>query len=179
MNESSPTPSSRPIPVLVIGVGNLLMGDDGLGVHAVHRMMTRPAPRGVVMMDAGTSMLAIQPDVMQADRLLVLDAVRIGSPPGALHRLDGNAVGPPRCPRSLHEYGVGHLLDGIPASQRPGTVAVLGLEPGRLTFSMTLSPEVACRLDGLVDAAWRTVYDWLPETRATSPRLRTALEKSA
>lgn len=146
--------------IIVAGIGNLLMGDDGLGVHAVQAMMHKPLVPGVHLVDAGTSALSLAVDLERADGLLLLDAVRSGARPGTLHQLDGDAVGPPRLPRSLHEYGVAHVLAQMDAVRRPRHIVVLGLEPDLVAFGMTLSPPVARALPGLVDAAWRMVDRW-------------------
>ena len=76
--------------VLVLGLGNVLLADDGVGVRAVEaleRDFTPPA--GVRILDGGTLGLALLGELAEARRIVLLDAVSTGDPPGTLVRLDG------------------------------------------------------------------------------------------
>lgn len=146
--------------IIVAGIGNLLMGDDGLGVHAIRAMKENPVEPGIILVDVGTSSLSLAVDLEQADGLLLLDAVRTGARPGTLHQLAADAVARPRMPRSLHEYGVGHVLAHMDVVRRPRKVMILGLEPFRVEFGMTLSEPVTGALPELVEAAWHMARQW-------------------
>lgn len=152
----APSATARPRhPVLVLGVGNLLMGDDGLGVCAVQAMQNAPRDPSIALLDAGTAMFAAAIEVERADRLIILDAIRTGRRPGTLILLDGTRLGQPAgAPRSLHEYGVAHLLAGCDPARRPGQITVLGLEPAALGFGLGLSDPVREALPELIEAAW-------------------------
>ncbi len=141
------------IPLLVLGLGNVLLGDDGLGAAAVSRLRDRYAwPGDVRVLDGGTLGLALLPWVEQADAVILVDAVRTDDAPGTLVRLDGDDVGPAVATRlSPHQVGVADLLDG--ARWRgcyPGRVILLGLVPASMDLAVGLSPAVAPALDTLV-----------------------------
>ena len=146
--------------IIVAGIGNLLMGDDGLGIHAIHAMKEAPRISGITILDVGTSALALAADLAQADFLLLIDAIRAGGQPGVVHQFSGDTIAPPKSPRSLHEYGVSHVLAQMDSVRRPREIIVVGLEPGALDFGMNLSDPVAQALPALVEEAWQIVNRW-------------------
>ena len=80
-------------PALVLGIGNLLWADEGLGVRCVEALHQRyEMPEGVVLLDGGTQGLYLVNDVCAAQRVLVLDAIDFGDPPGTLRVIRGEDV---------------------------------------------------------------------------------------
>ena len=78
---------------LVLGLGNILLGDEGVGVRVVERLLERyDFPEGVRVMDGGTLGLDLLPYVEDASRLLVVDAVQARKPPGTLVRMTGDEI---------------------------------------------------------------------------------------
>ena len=145
--------SSR-IPLLVLGLGNVLLGDDGVGVAAVARLEKRYTwPSAVNVLDGGTLGLSLLPWVEQADALVLIDAVRTEDPPGTIVRLDGDDVAPAVATRlSPHQFGVVDLLDGARWRARyPAHVVLLGLVPASIDLRYGLSSDVSPSLDRLVD----------------------------
>jgi hydrogenase maturation protease len=145
----------------VMGVGNLLMGDEGVGVHAVRRLRVR-LPSGVRVIEAGLLGIEALADVETASRLLVLDCVDAGLAPGSLVRLDGSSLRAQAGPRlSQHEFGLPDLLALAELrSQAPEQVVVLGVQPRRIVPSLSLSRCVAGALPELLDAAATVVDGW-------------------
>jgi hydrogenase maturation protease len=143
--------------VLVIGLGNLLAGDEGLGPHAVRRLLERGLPEGVEAVDAATDLLAVVSDIERAGRVILIDAIRAGGTPGAVYRwtLDElfalAAQGGPGL--SGHELT---LIDSLRLAQATGTrlppIVVCGIEPAEIAFATELTPVVAAALESLLDA---------------------------
>ena len=149
------TGDGRPA-TLVLGLGNLLCGDDGLGVVALERLRRRyETPPAVSLVDGGTLGLALLPTLEDADVVWILDAVAADAPPGTLVALAGDAVEPALRGRlSPHQIGVADLLDALHwRGTWPARVRVLGLVPERLELRIGLSDAVAGSLDRLVEAA--------------------------
>jgi len=145
-------------PLLVLGLGNTLCGDDGVGVAAVTYLSRHyEVPPGVAVVDGGTLGLALLPWVEDAARVILVDAVGADEPPGSLIRLEGDDVGPAVAHRlSPHQVGVADLLDGARWRGRyPDEVILLGLVPQSLELSTDLSPPVAANLLRLVDQVVR------------------------
>ncbi|MEJ5366775.1 MAG: HyaD/HybD family hydrogenase maturation endopeptidase [Bryobacteraceae bacterium] len=139
---------------LVAGVGNILLGDEGLGVHAVRRLLEEGLPAGTDAVDAGTALGDLLAELGRYDRLILVDAVRGGGRAGDLYRLEVRSSGDLRralSPLSLHEFGVADALEQARAlGALPPRVVLLGMEPERIEPGIGLSPHVAAALPGLV-----------------------------
>lgn len=138
--------------VVVLGVGNVLMSDEGVGVHTVTTLESRYAfPEGVRCVDGGTSTNELLGDLEDLDHLIVIDAVSAGAEPGALVRLDGEAVPKAFTTKlSPHQVGISDLLATLTFMGRgPKNVVLFGVEPERLSLAMELSPTIAARVPEL------------------------------
>lgn len=138
--------------VVVLGVGNVLMSDEGVGVHAVTALETGYAlPEGVRCVDGGTSTHELLGDLEDLDHLIVLDAVSAGLAPGAMIRLEGAEVPSAFTTKlSPHQVGIADLLATLTFIGRaPKHVVLFGVEPVRLTLDMSLSEVVAARVPEL------------------------------
>jgi hydrogenase maturation protease len=147
-------PTSEQRGLLVLGLGNVLCGDDGLGVAAVGLLNRRhAAPAGVDVLDGGTLGLALLSHLTGARRAILVDAVRTGARPGSFVRLEGKMVMPTVLERlSPHQVGVADLLLAAQLIERaPEHLVLLGLVPDALDFGLGLSPAVARRLPDLVE----------------------------
>jgi hydrogenase maturation protease len=141
--------------VLVLGLGNVLLGDDGLGAAAVSRLeRDYRIPADVCLQDGGTLGLGLLGLLSEASHVILIDAVRIESPPGSLVRLDGDDVlDAVRDRLSPHQVGVADLLAAARLIDRyPATVTLLGLVPQAIELAIVRSPPVEAALDALVVA---------------------------
>jgi hydrogenase maturation protease len=161
MSTSSDRPG--PGPTLVLGVGNPLMGDDGLGPAALARLLQEwSLPPEISWRDGGTGGLEILPEIEQAERVLVIDAIDVGAAPGADVVLERHEL--PRCCGlriSPHEVGLRDLLALAELRGRlPSQAAALGLQPGRIALPPGLSDEVEGRLPDLVRRVAERLAAW-------------------
>ena len=166
---------SRTTPLLVLGLGNVLLQDDGLGVAVVARLADRYAwPDGVRVLDGGTLGLSLLPYLDDAERVILVDAIRATGAPGTFVRLTGDAVPPAVASRlSPHQVGVADLLDGARWLDRyPSSVVLLGLVPESIDLGVGLSSSVRQALPGLVervvDEARALGFPFRPRTPARS-----------
>jgi hydrogenase maturation protease len=146
---------SERTPLLVLGLGNLLCGDDGLGAAAVSRLERDwEAPPDARVLDGGTLGLTLLPLVEDARDVILVDAVRDDAPAGSLVRLSGEEVAPAVLHRlSPHQVGVADLLDGARLHDRyPERLVLLGLVPQTLGLGVERSAPVERALTTLVDA---------------------------
>ena len=140
--------------LLILGLGNVLCADDGVGAAAVARLCReRVAPPGVQMLDGGTLGLSLLPLVESARDVLLVDAVRADAPPGTLVRLDGDDVMPAALERlSPHQVGVADLLEAMRLRDRlPRRLVLLGVVPESLELRLGRSPAVESALPALVE----------------------------
>jgi len=138
--------------ILVLGVGNILLKDEGVGVRLIERLQGEYTfSPNVRLMDGGTLGIRLLDDITAADCLIVVDAVRNDHPPGTLYRLPAEEL--KRCvsfKNSLHQTG---LLETLAYAemlgQRPTTV-VVGIEPADISpWGTDLTPSVKERMADL------------------------------
>jgi len=140
--------------ILVLGIGNVLMGDDGLGVHVVRELQKVSLPENVDIVDGGTKGIELVPYCENKKRLIIVDAIDLGREPGELIVLKGEHVrrylGETRC--SMHEVGVSDLLSVLALLDiQPGEVLLIGLQPEKIEVGMDLSKSLQDNLQGIVD----------------------------
>lgn len=138
--------------VAILGLGNELLRDDGVGVHAVRELQKDP-PEDVVIAEVGTAALNAQHLLEKADVVIAIDAVQAGDIPGTVYRFDvAEAATAGRA--TLHDLGLVGVLRLMPEAARP-EVIVLGVEPERVEYGMELTPAVHAALPRVVGEARR------------------------
>ena len=148
---------------LVLGIGNILLRDEGLGVRALERLtQDYGVPSTIQVVDGGVMGLDLLPYLEDLSTLLVIDAVQTGQPPGTLIRLEGDAIPAALALKmSMHQAGLQELLA---TSQLQGTlpskVVLWGMEPASLGWGLDLSSPVAAGLDALVQAVVGELQEW-------------------
>ncbi len=139
--------------LLILGLGNLLCTDDGVGAFAVQEIAgTRVAPEGVQILDGGTLGLSLLPYLEDAERAILVDAIQLDAPPGTLVRLDGDEVGPAVASHlSVHQVGVADLLDAARWRGRvPPQLTLLGVVPLSTELGYGLSEPVQASFHELI-----------------------------
>ena len=152
--------------LLILGVGNLLMSDDGIGIHAAQELARHP-PEGACVVDAGTDFLSALPFLEAARRVFVLDAVQGHGAPGTIYRLAMEDVEPRLDGGSAHATSVLEARRFLPPGARWPEITVLGVEPLWLEHGLALSPPVGRALPRLVALAREIVLSW---RHGTSPK---------
>jgi hydrogenase maturation protease len=147
---------------VVLGIGNVLMCDDGVGVHAVEALERRfDLPDMVEIVDGGTTGMELLPALEGAENLIVIDAVRVGRPPASVVRLADDAV-PAffKTKLSPHQVGLSDVLAALRFEGRaPAKVVLIGVQPERIEMAMELSPAVAARLQDVVQLIAQELAD--------------------
>jgi hydrogenase maturation protease len=147
---------------VVIGVGNTILSDDGVGVHAARLLQQHPGvPAGVAIWDGGTLGLELIPYASEAYHVLLLDSMDSGNPPGTLARMTGRDLLAAKQGWSAHQLGVADLISALfLVVDHPQDIVVLGVQPGGTDWGATLSTEVEAALVPLVDAAVEQLQLW-------------------
>jgi hydrogenase maturation protease len=139
--------------IAVLGIGNLLLKDEGIGVHLVEKLASIVDDANVRIIDAGTypDFLSLVEDNL--DKLIIVDAVKNGDTPGTIYRFSFDVVdleGAP--PFSIHDIGVVDSLRTMALfNKQPKSTVVIGIEPGTMDFGLELSPEVEEKLPKIID----------------------------
>jgi hydrogenase maturation protease len=140
--------------VLVLGIGNLVMSDDGIGVKVVQQLQREYRfPEYVEILDGGTLGLDLLPKLEGIEHLIVVDAVETGQKPGTCVRLAGEEL-----PIALetkvspHQMGLKDLLSVAQLlGHSPGEMVLIGVQPGSIEMDTELTPEVDAVLYVLVN----------------------------
>ena len=139
---------------LVLGAGNLLLSDDGVGIHAIRRLQEVAAlPAEVEILDGGTLGMNLMHYLEGVARLLIVDALELDAPPGTLTRLAGDQVPAYFSVKlSPHQIGIPDMLAAARLRDLyPPEVVVWGVQPAIVEVGLDLSPPVAAQLDRLVE----------------------------
>lgn len=154
--------------IVILGVGNLLMSDDGVGAHAAHALEGCP-PEGVTVADVGTDFLSALPFLESADRVLVIDAVRGRGEPGSVYRLAEADIELPGAAATLHARNLLSARTLLSPGAVWPKIEILGIEPSVLDYGMVLSPPVAAALKRVVALARDITSRWKTRTEVVQP----------
>jgi hydrogenase maturation protease len=142
--------------ITIMGVGNILYRDEGVGICAIERIEKRYVfPDNIVPVDGGVLGVNLMGIISQADKLIVIDAVYNGGQPGDLHRLAGEQI-PKRivAKNSLHQVDLLEALTLCSAIDKNPDTVIVGIEPQDIeTLEVGLTPLIESRLDDLVAMA--------------------------
>jgi hydrogenase maturation protease len=172
MYESRTTPSKlsmsttrKPREVLVLGLGNTRLADDGIGVHVVRQLARDPeTPPGLKALDAGAFGFRLLSKLTKAQAVLMVDVADIGAPAGttrllereelALHVSRGGRI-------AAHESGlVGLLTLARMQGYQPKRLALLAVQPQSLDWGEDMSAAVSESLPLVCEQVVRTVLEW-------------------
>lgn len=133
--------------VLVLGIGNLLMGDEGVGVHVVRQLSETKLPDGVECLDGGTGSFLLLEPMQQAKRVVLVDATLDGKPPGTVTRLSPKFSSDYPKTLTAHDIGLKDLLDTayLTGEALDVTLFAVSIDPLQ-GMGLELSPPVALRI---------------------------------
>lgn len=141
-------------PTLILGIGNILLQDEGVGVRVIEAMQQMELPDEVELVDGGTAGADLVDIIADRRKLIVVDAIDAGSRPGTILRLAADDLAPePEAAISLHQLGLAESL--AMASQldcAPQDVVIFAVQPGRIAPGLELSAEVAAVVPAVVEA---------------------------
>jgi hydrogenase maturation protease len=139
--------------VVVLGVGNLLLRDEGVGVHLIQKLREMEIDKRVKLVDGGTSILDYIPQAEDVSKLIIVDAIRRGGKPGKTYRIcvDDSLLKEAKGMTSLHHLGVVETLAiARKMGELPHTV-IIGIEPKDMGYGLELSPEIERKMAKMVN----------------------------
>ena len=151
------------MPILVLGLGNTIMTDDGFGVRVVEALSSRYRFHGdVSLLDGGTLGLDLLPHLEGVERLLIVDALEMCALPGTVFRLEGEEV--PRAfasKLSVHQMGVQDLLAVSELmGHLPRELVVWGVQPESIEMGTELTATVAAALEPVLAGVVGDLRRW-------------------
>lgn len=158
-------------PVLVLGLGNLLQGDDGVGCRAIEVLQQYALPETVEAIDGGTPGVGLIHLLEGRSRAILIDAAEMGRPPGTVVRFRPEEVTLTGAAErfSLHRSAVSDALALAQALHLPlPEIVFFGVQPARVVWDAALSPAVAAALPGLVASILREIGS--PQEEVSMPQ---------
>jgi hydrogenase maturation protease len=140
--------------IVVLGLGNILLRDEGVGVRVIEALVERYAiPAEVEVVDGGTAGMDLLNTLAGCDHLLICDAVRTGAPPASVVKLAAAEVPAAFLTRfSPHQLGVADVLATLVLTdEAPGAITLIGVVPVDLELGLELSPEVSAVVGQVVE----------------------------
>ncbi len=157
----SPEERSR---ILVLGIGNTLLKDEGAGVGVVKQLeQLNPDVPDIVWMDGGTLSFTLAPDVEASRYLIVLDVTQLRAPPGTVEVFEDEAMDRMLAGhgRSVHEVGIMDLMDMARLSEAlPERRALVGIQPRAIEWGEEPTPEVAAAMPVAARAVAELIQRW-------------------
>jgi hydrogenase maturation protease len=144
--------------IVIIGVGNMLMKDEGVGIHAIQELEKQALPKDVKIIDGGTS-----PDLIAytraGDKMIIIDAAKAGGEPGAVYRFKPEDLASEKPElASAHQMGVVENLSLMSfAGSKPRDVIIIGIEPAEIDWGMELSPVIQQKLPDIIKIVMREI----------------------
>ena len=140
-------------PILVLGIGNILLRDEGVGVRVIEQMREIPLPDNVELVDGGTAGADLLDVLAERRKVIVIDAVQADCEPGTVLRFTADELTQPdRIGMSLHELGLGEALTMTKQlGCAPKEVVVFGIKPQDISCGLELSEEITASVPKVVE----------------------------
>jgi hydrogenase maturation protease len=149
--------------ILVLGIGNTILKDEGIGVRVAEKMMEMSLPPEVEVMDGGIKGLDLLYYIEGRKKVIVVDAVKAGAPPGTLFRFTDNDIAAKKgVMRSAHGIDFSDVIAVARfTGTKPDEVIFLGVEPYDLSVSMELSPKIEEMIPILINLVMKEIDAYL------------------
>jgi hydrogenase maturation protease len=141
--------------VLVLGIGNVLLTDEGIGVRALKELERKYTfPANVELLDGGTAGIELLRHIRNRDYLIIIDAMKCNQAPGTVVRVEGDDVPAAfRTRISPHQLGLSDLLAAaMLTDELPRNLVLFGVEPESIDIGLELTDTVEGSVDKLIDA---------------------------
>lgn len=152
---------------LVLGLGNTLLSDEGIGIHVIDHLQNQPGlPLNVSFMDGGTLSFTLAGPIEESDNLIVIDAAELNTAPGTVSVFSGpdmdQYLGTNR-KRSVHEVGLIDLMNIARLTDRlPARRALIAIQPERVDWGEQPSPKVATAIPEACNQVLAILREWHP-----------------
>lgn len=145
--------------ILVLGIGNELLRDEGLGIHAVRLLQTHELPPQVEVLEGGTAGPQLLTYLEGIDRLFVIDCIDAKAAPGSIFRFQPGDLGtfPKDYAASIHDVGLLEVLQIVDFLGHELQTEVFAMQPAVIEWGMDLTPEIQNRLPHLVNLIYSEI----------------------
>ena len=149
--------------IIILGIGNLLLSDEGVGVKIIQDLEARyNFPENVELVDGGVGSFSLLPYIESAKKLLVIDAISGGKPPGTIYKFKGEEIPPQIIEKlSIHELSFSDILNLAKLRDKyPEEIVIIGIEPQSLEFKIGLTEIVEKNYNKLLNEVLAQLKEW-------------------
>lgn len=144
-------------PILILGIGNILLKDEGIGVHVANKLIGMPLPPDVEVMDGGTTGMDLLYCIEGRSKVIVIDTVKAGEPPGTMYRFtDEDLAVKKDVLRTAHGIDFSDVvMTAHMLGTKPKEIIFIGIEPEDMNEGMELSPLISQRIPAIIELVMR------------------------
>ncbi len=139
--------------VVIIGVGNLLLMDEGIGIHVINELEKQKLPQNVEIYDGGTGGFKLIDLMHGAKRVIFIDAVETGKAPGTITTFKSKDVRSiyPKKKYSLHDTDLLEVIKMVELLGNPPEIEIVGVQPKTINYGTTLSKELRDAIPDIIN----------------------------
>ena len=136
--------------ILILGIGNLLLCDEGVGVHAVRALQQENLPSIIIPLEIGNAFLNALPEIERADHIIIIDAMKADHAPGTVYCVPLGDCVRPEYTASLHGFDLSRVMF-LAGRTSLADVIVIGVEPARIGWGIELSPQIRDTIPAVIE----------------------------
>ncbi|MCP4267276.1 MAG: hydrogenase maturation protease [Candidatus Brocadiaceae bacterium] len=147
--------------VLIIGIGNLLLMDEGIGIHIINELELHELPKNIEIYDGGTGGFKLIDLMYGANKVIFIDAVDIGKKPGTVTAFKAEDVRSkyPKKKYSLHDTDLLEVIKMIELLEGPPEVEIIGVQPEIVNYGMSLSKKLRNSVPDIINTVLRRIEE--------------------
>ena len=147
--------------IVVIGIGNLLLMDEGIGVHTINELETHDLPKSIEIYDGGTGGFKLIDLMHGAARVIFIDAVETGKAPGSVTIFSAEEVHSlyNKKKYSLHDTDLMEIIKMAEMLGNPPMIEIVGIQPKIINYGTTLSNELAGSMSNIMNTVLRRIEE--------------------
>jgi hydrogenase maturation protease len=145
--------------ILVLGVGNTLLKDEGVGVHVIEQLQSMNLPEDVEVLDGGVLGLDLLENMEGRKKVIIVDAVQGGEAPGTIYRLTRKNIdmGKNRFLSSLHDIDLPYVLNVADFMGKHIDPVIIGVEPKDMSVGLELSKEIEAKIPEVIKMVMKEI----------------------
>ncbi len=149
--------------IAVLGIGNVLMEDEGVGVHVVNRLEKEyDFSPSIQLIDGGVTGTDLLPYLEENDRVIIVDAVNFEEEPGFIGSIENDDILTRLTTKmSLHHLGITDVLSSLKLlGTGPEEIFLVGIQPASINLTMELSDTIITRMDRIIEVVLDKLDNW-------------------
>ncbi len=145
--------------VIIIGIGNLLLMDEGIGIHVINELEKHKLPENVDICDGGTGGFKLIDLMHEAKRVIFIDAVETGKAPGTITTFKSEDVRSmyPKKKYSLHDTDLLEVIKMVELLEHPPEIEIMGVQPKTINYGTTLSRELTDSIPDIINTIYNEI----------------------